>query len=283
VGAIAPGLTALAMLSSVLAGCTVTGDAGSAGASKSAEIDLVVIGDSIADAAHCPFCTGFMETFRAHVEDSLDHPVHSTLVTTLTVPDAQAAVLSEQGTRELLAQAEIIIVEVGYNNALPDPETGIGCGGSLSQGYSTWMASTTEECLAAGVETYGELYDSIFDELKALRTGQPTVFIVTNSTDGNIDPNNPTDLLALLAPEEQQAGKEWTVEQYDRWNSMLAERTEAAGFTLVDLYHRLNGADGTVPFGPLSVDGAHPSQAGNDLIAEALSGVDLSALTIGGN
>lgn len=74
--------------------------------------------------------------------------------------------------------------------------------------------------------------------------------------------------------------KKWAVAAYDRWNTMLAERASAADFQVIDLYHPFNGPDGKTTYYPeLSDDGAHPNQAGNDLIAAQLAQADLSALT----
>ncbi len=219
-----------------------------------------------------------METYGQAVERMLGRPVRVSRIAASSVPDAERAVAADDPSRALLGQADVIIVQVGYNNALPDPETGIGCGGSLSAGIPAWISSTRPDCLAAGVSTYGEIYAAILAELKRLREGEPTVFVVTDTINGNLDPADPEGLLGVVAPEERDAVREWAVAAYERWNAMLAEQADIAGFVLVDLYHAFNGVDGTRPSGALSVDGAHPSQAGNDLIADLLAEVDLSAL-----
>ena len=241
-------------------------------------LEIVVIGDSLADTVnHCPGCTGFADSFASHVEQALGRPTAASLILAMKVPDAQAVVESDENARAKLADAEIAILQVGFNNVLPDPETGIGCGGSLAQGVPVWFSTLTTECLEAGVATYGQIYGETFDELRKIRGDEPTVFIVTNSLDANID-SNPQGWLALFDSENRAAVKEWTVAQYDRWNAMIAEEADAAGFTLVDIYHVFNGDDGTAEFGDLSIDGAHPSQEGNDVIGDLLSEVDISVL-----
>ncbi len=266
----------------LLAGCSAATPVATSTSSApaGADVQIVVIGDSIADTAdHCPGCTGFAETFRTHVEDSLDVSAEATLLTGMTVPEAQSLVASDAHARPVIADAEVIILETGYNNAVPDPTTGIGCGGSLDGGVDVWVFSTTTDCLEAGVATYGDLYGDILSRLRALRDGRPTVLIVTNTLDGNLDPDDPNALLAYFQPDKQEWATTWTVEQYDRWNAMLAHEAESADAHLVDIYHAFNGPDGRTPFGSLSVDGAHPSQKGNDLIARMLAEVDLSALS----
>ena len=131
-----------------------------------------------------------------------------------------------------------------------------------------------------GVATYGDLYDQIFTSVKELRSGHPTVMIVTNTIDGNIDPDDPDGLLGLVKGTDQvDAVRAWALAAYERWNGMLAERAAAAGFVLVDLFRSFNGPDGSEPPRSLTVDGTHPSQSGHDLIASRLADVDLGALT----
>ena len=96
--------------------------------------------------------------------------------------------------------------------------------------------------------------------------------------DGNIDPSDSQGLLGVVADDDLDEVRSWTVAAYDRWNDMLAERAEAAGFVYVDLYHEFNGPDGSQPFGELSTDGAHPSQLGHDLISSKLEAVELSVV-----
>jgi lysophospholipase L1-like esterase len=245
--------------------------------------DLVVIGDSLIDPTGvCNGCTGFAEQFAGHLEGALGGPVAVHRVMAMTVPDAQSVVESYDFARTLIAQADVVVVEVGYNNAMPDPETGIGCGGSLGAQTATeiaaWLRSTEPECLASGVATYGALYDEIFASVRELRGEQPTVYIATTTIDGNIDESLSDSLLGLLDPADRPFAKEWTLDAYDRWNTMLADRATAAGFDVVDLYHEFNGPDGARPSGELAVDSAHPSQKGNDAIAAKLAEVDVSVL-----
>jgi lysophospholipase L1-like esterase len=245
--------------------------------------DLVVIGDSLIDPTGvCNGCTGFAEQFASHLEDALGAPVAVDRVMAMTVPDAQSMVESDDTARTRIAQADVVVVEVGYNNAMPDPETGIGCGGSIGTQTATeiaaWLRSTEPECLASGVATYGALYDQIFAGVRELRGEQPTVYIATTTIDGNIDESMSDSLLGLLDPADRPFAEQWTLDAYDRWNTMLAERATAAGFDVVDLYHEFNGPDGTQPSGELAVDSAHPSQKGNDAIAAKLAEVDVSIL-----
>jgi lysophospholipase L1-like esterase len=244
-------------------------------------VNLVVIGDSLINPTDvCPGCTGFVEQYAGYIQETLGVPVDHGTVPAFVVPDALQIVSSDDEARAHIADAEVIVVQVGFNNALPDPDTGIGCGGSL--GTTTdevidWILSTKPDCLTEGVATYGDLYGQILATIKQLRDGQPTVFILTNTIDGNIDPSFPDGLLAIAGDRVDEV-LAWALASYERWNAMLADQAAAAGFELVDLWHEFNGSDGTTPPGQLSVDAAHPSQEGNDLIAAKLAEIDLAVL-----
>ena len=252
------------------------GVAGTADEAKPDKVQVVVVGDSLLEPENgCPVgCTGFVEQFTDYVASALGSEAEYQIVPSGGLPDAVEAVSKPGPEADKIAAADVVVVQVGFNNALPDPETGIGC--------KTWFLDTEPECLAEGVKTYGGLYDQVFAGVKALRGDKPTVFVATTTIDGNISPAEafPDGLLALYASSgNKKEAKEWAVAAYDRWNTMLTERATAAGFQVIDLYHAVNGADGTQSTYPaFSDDGAHPNQAGNDLVAAKLAEADLSAI-----
>ena len=241
-------------------------------------VDLVVIGDSLIglSGTKCQAeCLGFVQEYTYFLRDAFGVDTYSYAKAPAPgVPDAVQLVTEDDEWRQTVADAEVVVVETGFNNALPDPATGIGCGGSFS---IDWILSTQPECLEQGVATYGELYDQVFAGINELRAGQPTVLIVTTTINGNIDASIRDGLLALAGDRADEV-KAWAVAAYDRWNAMLTERAEAAGFVVVDLYHAFNGPDGSQPPGVLWGDGTYPSPAGYDLITAMLADVDLSVL-----
>ncbi len=251
------------------------GDGGARPEPSADTVQVVVIGDSLINPKNgCPEgCTGFAEQFTDHVASVVGTPAEYQTVPAGGVPEAVEAV-SETGTESsTLAAADVVVVEVGFNNALPDPGTGIGCG--------TWFLDTEPGCLAEGVATYGDLYDEVFSGLKSLRGDRPTVYIATTTINGNITPAEsfPDGLLAL-DPTREPEMRQWAVDAYNRWDTMLTERARAAGFQIVDLYHAMNGPDGTKTNWPeYTDDGAHPNRAGHDLIASLLARADLSAIS----
>jgi lysophospholipase L1-like esterase len=259
----------------LLSGCG--GGVENAAAEVADQVRVVVVGDSLIDTEGvCTGCTGFVQQFTDHVGKALGKPAESATVKAGGVPDAVQAVSTPGAAADSVAAADVVVVQVGYNNALPDPETGIGC--------KTWILDTEPGCLAEGVATYGTLYDQVFAEVKALRGDKPTVYVAMGTVNGNLVPAEdfPDGLLSptYTKPEERDEVKAWAVAAYDRWNAMLEERATAAGFQYVDLYHAFNGPDGESVYYPeLSDDGTHPNQQGHDLIAEGLAAVDLSALS----
>ena len=268
-----PKALAVAAASLIAAGC---GGGGTSSTEKPGpeSLRVTVIGDSMINPKNgCQGCTGFVEQFTDHVKDTLGTKAKYSTIPAGGVPEALEAVSRPGPDADLVSDSDVVVVQVGANNALPDPETGIGC--------KTWFLNTRPACLAEGVATYGDLYDQIFAAVKALRGDRPTVYVAVNSVDGNLVPASdfPDGLLSLY-PNQKKQITDWAVGAYDRWNTMLAASADAAGFELVDVYHRFNGADGSATYWPeLSEDGTHPNQAGNDSISKALAEVDLSAVS----
>lgn len=72
---------------------------------------------------------------------------------------------------------------------------------------------------------------------------------------------------AQLTPDQVER----TVVVHDDWNAMLCESAEAHGFGCADIYRAFNGSDGRTPSGTLlGADYTHPSDAGNERIADVL-------------
>ena len=148
-----------------------------------------------------------------------------------------------------------MVVQVGFNNALPDPETGNGC--------TTWSWHRAG-VPGRGVKTYAGLYDEVFAGVKVLRR---PIHGVRRDDDDRREHRSAGGGVAGWSPGsvadsgEKKEAKEWAVAAYDRWNTMLTERATAAGFQVIDLDHAVNGADGTQSTYPaFSDDGAHPTR-----------------------
>jgi hypothetical protein len=70
-----------------------------------------------------------------------------------------------------------------------------------------------------------------------------------------------------LTPDQQHR----TVLVLDAWNTMICAAAKAHDITCADIYHAINGPDGTKASGDLlGPDYSHPSAKGNEVISEVL-------------
>ena len=282
----APG--ASTTISTSTASSTSSSSAATASAVPAGALSLVVVGDSIPLADPCPTCQHFPDTFATAVAKRSGHPV---VVTNRARGDAAGvAQIAEQVTsdnelRSQLARADVVVLSVGFNNALPDlenqPPGGLPAGcdkvaPGVSDAVIGHIVATTPACNVKTAAAFAPLYDSILDAMAGQRGGKPTTFLVLNAYDGNI---SNTDIKAALDPKTFAATEKVIVSAYDAWNQMLCGRVTAHHMTCVDVYHSFNGSHGDQPAFPLTVDGAHPNQKGNDVIADLLTRAYGSAST----
>ena len=251
---------------------------------------LVVLGDAVPSTEPCPGCTGFVEQYAAYLETTTGRPVEvadRSRTDTAGLLDIEEQVSGEEGLREQLAQADVVIVSVGANDVMPDATTAAmlrkrrggdwGCGGdmgSTTASYAAWALATEPECLEAGRMAYMRLYESIFATVERLRDWQPTVAIALNTYDANL--YSAEFLGAGLDQKTLDTLWPWMTALYEDWNRMECGRATTHYFTCVDLHHAFNGPAGDQPLGDLAVDGIHPSQAGHDLISGLLVDLDLT-------
>jgi hypothetical protein len=277
-----------AALLSACSGTQADTPSGTSSAGESADkISVVLVDDGIGSLGpkdgeedSCPGCSRWPTQFADQVAQVAGREASVTSFRAGGVPEARELVSGDSDARAAIADASVVVVATGAFNSLPDPETGIGCppAATAEPTYAAWARTTKPACLAEMIKTYGLLYDSVFAEIKKLRAGKPTVFIALNVPDYNLEVGGPDTLLGQVQGAERAWAKRFAVAANDRWNEMLAERARAAGFELVDIYHALNGPDGTDPGTQFSAGGGHPNQAGHDLIAGVIAEVDLSAL-----
>lgn len=275
-------LTVTALFALLATGCGAgaetsadpTGPTGTPSSSTAAEnmVHIAVLGDSLAE-------TAWPDLYGDKVASQLGRPVEVEVLTAMGVADGADLVT---GSPEAVADADIVIVQTGFNNALPDPETGIGCPGTFGGNGAEilrWIRSTEPSCLTEGITTYGGLYAQIFAGAKAARAGKPTVFVAMTTVDGNNDPKPADGLIGLMPKAAKPEVLDWTLAAYDRWNTMLESRAGAAGFEVVDLFHAINGPDGSRVVGDLSDDGRHPNAKGDAFYVRELEAVDLRVLS----
>lgn len=227
-------------------------------------LKLVVIGDSIPYNApeDCPGCTGFADLYALELERATGRTVD-----VLNFSDHTGLTLERllQGLAPLeqhLAEADAIVVGIAHNSF--ELATDRPCGRPLTdEGLPQWDA-VDAGCAADAAAASRALYDRLYARVAAIRRG-PTILRTLNRyndwigwPEGNLTPTEDRRTAILM----------------DAWNAMLCGSAESHGFACADVYRAFNGADGLRPSGRLLGDDyTHPSQRGNDLIAEVL--VDL--------
>jgi lysophospholipase L1-like esterase len=255
-----------------------------AAATTAPPLQLVVVGDSIASTEPCPGCTGFVEQYADHLAEATGRPVDvvdRSHTEDARIVDIADQVLGEERLRDELAAAEVIILSVGINDVLPDPYAVGGCQGDVGATPESWVAwalATSARCRDTSRLAHAARYDTILATISELRGQAPTKAIALNAYDPYLE--DPDFLVADLAPETLDALWSWMTTEFDDWNRMQCARAVSHFFDCVDVYHAFNGPAGDQPSGDLLIDGAHPSQAGNDLIAGLLAELDIGVLQL---
>jgi lysophospholipase L1-like esterase len=236
----------------------------------------VAVGDSLAfnSSQDCPNCTGFVDRYADAISKATGHPVkvqnlsqHNGLQTDGLLDELKTDTLR----RDALANADIILVSIGYNdtpwNRDDDP-----CDGA---GYPDW-SKYNASCAAAAAEIFRPKLESVFAQIVALRAGKPTIFrTITPYNDwiGGVDGES-----GVVTPPEATNPTRLVL---DDWSAMTCKAAEANGFTCADTYHAFNGPDGLKSIaGILTASRAngHPSDKGNEVIAQVLADLGYAPL-----
>ena len=251
--------------------CGSDGDPGSASTSDTQSsvapstapgLSLVVIGDSIPynSPDDCPGCAGFVDRYADAVESAIGEPVdvqNLSQHTGLTLPDLLTGL---DGLSDALADADVILVAIAHNSAELNADE--PCGTPLDLNELPVWSEMDQECAVASAAEYRPQFESLFSQVAALRGTQPTILRTVNRYNDWIGWPEVT-----LGPDENGSTKLIL----DAWNAMICEVAEANGFGCADIYSAFNGPDGLEPAGDLlAADYTHPSEAGNELIAEIL-------------
>jgi len=235
---------------------------------------LVAVGDSIAmnSPMVCSGCTAFVNRYAEALIKATGHPVN---VRNLSVAGLKIDGLLEElkpgaYRRDELANADIIIVSIGFNDA-PWNRDDDSCDGP--NGNKPDWSKYNETCAAAAVEVFRAKLGSVYDQIVALREEKPTIFRTINryndwigwtGENGETNPPEATNATHIVV---------------DAWSAMICEAAQENGFTCADIYHAFNGSDGLTPSGDLlAKDYTHPSDKGNEVIARVLTDLGFAPL-----
>ena len=248
----------------------------------------MAVGDSLPvnSMNDCPGCTGFVDLYAKGLEEETGHPVEAHNFSEHT--GLQAAGLSEEldsdaNRRAALQAADVVIVSIGYNdapwNVTDDPCDGAASWDGPMSNLEAAAATYTPECAEATAQAFKPRLASIYERIVALREGRADGVPAVNRYNDFIGWCENTTHCEGGLKETPSSLIDATRMTLEAWNPMVAEAAAAEGFLVADLYHEFNGPDGAKPSGAyLADDYTHPSQLGNDKIAELLLDLGVDAL-----
>jgi lysophospholipase L1-like esterase len=179
-------------------------------------------------------------------------------------------VYADPSLRRALANADIGLIDVGFNDTpwarLDDP-----CEAAPDFPTVQWN-QISDECIQRVTHEYKQTLDEMLTQVDQLRAGKPTLLRVVNVYNQVIaDVTDP----GWKTPQSAHVSR--------RADSLMASaQCEIAGFhagSCADVYHAVNGMDGTTPAQPFLVDGTHLNQAGHRLVARTLAHLGYSPLS----
>lgn len=246
---------------------------------------LLVLGDSIAiPEMGCGSCEGFDQQYATYLETLTGRPVtlQNEARPNARIEDLQALLDTDRAVQEAVAQADIVVVSIGYNDTPPwAPEMPCHTP-EAKKDADLWalILAMTPDCIDATVAIYQERLDALYGRVEELAAGRPQVRINLGSFDNLKD--NPGGDGTLLTAEPDAMAAAYIVFQsaMDAWNKADCEAATGHGFVCGDIHHAFNGPDGTKSIKGLvnPADFVHPSVAGQAVIAELLERVDVSSL-----
>jgi lysophospholipase L1-like esterase len=235
-----------------------------------AGLKLVAIGDSIPynSSEDCPGCTGFVDRLATAVGESEGEEVEVDNLSEHNGLTLEMLMDELDSFSEDLADADVILVGIAHNSIELASYT--PCGTPADENELPDWSVMTEKCARASAEKYRPIYDELFGTIAGLRQGKPTLLRTVNRYN---------DWIGYTEIEFTPEVDRKTAMFIRYWNDMLCASAEAHGFGCADLSTAFNGKDGMRPSGDLlGGDYTHPSEKGNELIAQVLTamGIELT-------
>ena len=236
---------------------------------------LVAVGDSVAynSPDDCRGCTSFVDRYAAAITQATGHPVEAQNLSQhngLQTDGLLEELKTDVKRREALANADIIVVVIGFNDHAYSDNLDDPCDGPTGA-IPDWTKFNAT-CAAAAAEMLRPKLESVFAQIVALRAGKPTIFRTINHYNDWIGTKN--DDGSDLPPEATNASRA----VLDTWNAMYCKAAQENGFTCADIYRAFNGPDGLTPSGDLFSPNYHPSDKGNEVIAGVLADLGYAPL-----
>ncbi|MEY2581360.1 MAG: hypothetical protein QOE09_1209 [Ilumatobacteraceae bacterium] len=239
--------------------------------STNGHLTLLAIGDSIPfnSINDCPGCVGYVNQYQDAIAAATGKSVrvenlsrHTGLTSLGLLKD-----LDDAGVRASVAAADAITVSIGFNDS-PMGLDDDPCDGAASD---TQLALYTDACIGEWAAAFARRFTTVLDEIKQLRGDKPTLLTVINIYDQWLGfSENSADTNAHIAVVKGLL---------ERQNAEICRIAADHGALCADLHSAFNGESHDRPSGTLlGLDYAHPSQAGNDLIAKTLEQLGFAPL-----
>ena len=229
-----------------------------------AGLSLVAIGDSIPynSADDCPGCTGFVDRYADAVSEATGKPVETTNLAQHTGLTLDGLLAELDSFKTQLSTADVIVIGIAHNSIAMNADR--PCGATFDEAtfqLSDW-SKVDEQCAQGSAEKSRPQFAALFRQVLAWRSGEPTIIRTINKYNDWIGWEE-----AHLTPSQQKR----TTRMHDVWNAMICATAEASEIPCADIYHAFNGPAGRRASGDLLAgDYTHPSDKGNEVIAEAL-------------
>jgi lysophospholipase L1-like esterase len=245
---------------------------------------LVALGDSLPRAHFsCPACKGFIELYADAITDATGVPVdvdNRTNVQHSGVSPVQAShllhrILTDASLREAIADADIVVVNVGHNDT-PWNRWDNPCEASDPSATDIERSMITDACTDRVLNDYKRTLDDIFAQIDILRgcMTQPFGEPLTCTEQGHEE-----TMLRMATVYDDWIG--WpgaptaepvTARVNQRWVDAQCWVVRMHGGECADVYHVLNGPDGTKDAaGFLDEEHTHLNPRGHQLVADELA------------
>lgn len=244
-------------------------------------LHLLVLGDSIAiPEIGCGSCEGFDRQYAEYLRTATGRPVElsNRARRGARILDLQSLLDSDAAVQAEVAQADVVVVSIGYNSGPPfasdEPCHAPDALHDIDQLNA--ILAFTPDCIHATLEIRRSQLAAIYATIETLASDRPQVritFGVFDNTKGNPGGDG---TFADFAPADRTRVEAIMVSLTNDWNTMNCEVATVHGFACADLHHAFNGPDGTKSLKAfVSEDFTHPSQAGQALMEQLLEKVPL--------
>lgn len=249
-------------------GAPARGAAGAAASVAPPTWHLVGLGDSVPAGSGCDRCLGFLDLFGQQVARATARRVEVTNlgVDGSTSVDLLVALTEDDRVAKVTGDADIITVTIGANDFLPMLDAFIGgrCGGA--DGLA---------CFQPAIGHLRSNLSAILQRIRQLRGNRPTAVRVTGYWNVFIDG-------AVAARTYGSSFERASTQLTILVNEVIKQVALAEQARYVDLFARFKGEAGDRDDTELlAPDGDHPSQAGNQRIADALAQVGYRPISTG--